>query len=130
MKIMLIDDQAIANLILTKLIKAKRPEVEITEYTRATDALDALSTEEPDLIFLDINMPQMNGWDFLEKMPADNQASVAMLTSSTSQQDALKANEYPQVSNYFIKPLGMETVHNDLDQFMHQNQDRANITAS
>lgn len=126
---MLIDDQAIANLIMTKLIRAKRPEVEIVEYTSAAHALDELSVENPDLIFLDINMPQMNGWEFLDKMPANNQASVVMLTSSTSQQDAQKAQKYPQVSDYFIKPLSMDNLHGYLDKFTDQNEDRSNISA-
>ena len=68
---MLIDDAEIANIIMKKLITFLLIDVEIFDYTNPDEAYEALQIIKPDLIFLDLNMPWLNGWDFLEKMKKD-----------------------------------------------------------
>ncbi|GAC1428842.1 MAG: response regulator [Chitinophagaceae bacterium] len=60
------------------------------------------------LILLDINMPVMNGWEFLDSIQSmyfSNQLTVAIVTSSCDSRDRKKAEQYPQVAGYFEKPL-------------------------
>jgi CheY-like chemotaxis protein len=67
----------------------------------------------PDLIFLDINMPAMNGWEFLDKykeLNIRNKIIVIMLTTSLFPEDKLKAESMPEISAFENKPLTAEKI--------------------
>ena len=78
----------------------------------ALDYLDGpLDDEDCYLILLDINMPIMNGWEFLDSIQTitiSNLISVIMVTSSIESIDQDRARRYPQVVDYFEKPLRIE----------------------
>ncbi|MEE2770578.1 MAG: response regulator, partial [Bacteroidota bacterium] len=68
-----------------------------------------LSNEDESLIFLDLNMPVMSGWDFLEELQKRNiKHQVIILSSSTSQFDIQKAKLYPDVLQYVVKPMNKQ----------------------
>lgn len=63
------------------------------------------------VIFLDINMPYMSGWEFLsniEQLDADKKLKIFMVSSSIDQSDIDRANSCPLVIEYLVKPLGKE----------------------
>ena len=67
----------------------------------------------PDIIFLDINMPVMNGWQFLEEyahLRSDLQKNITiyMVSSSVDEYDIRKSKEFKTVSDYIIKPIQKE----------------------
>ncbi|WP_247233399.1 response regulator [Telluribacter sp. SYSU D00476] len=69
----------------------------------------------PDLVFLDINMPIMNGWDFLDEFSARfeelfPETKICMLTSSVDPQDKLQAYYYSSVITFISKPLFLEEI--------------------
>jgi CheY-like chemotaxis protein len=114
--ILLIDDNDIDNYINNHIIKDNDITEKISIKRSAIDALDYLeaikddSDAFPDLIFLDVSMPKMDGFGFLEefvKFPqaAEKKCSVIMLTSSNNPEDRAKAMNYHVVVDYFIKPL-------------------------
>ena len=106
-RIYLVDDQPIANFITRKLLELEGYTGCIMEFNDAEEALNAISLDEENpLIFLDINMPGTNGWEFLEKLKQQKaDYDIILLTSSTSKFDREKAAEYPSVIKYMEKPL-------------------------
>lgn len=114
--ILLVDDDEPTNFINQIVIKRLGCAENVTAVKSGLAALDYLNTQEekgnplPNLIFLDINMPAMNGWEFLEefkKLP-DHQKSkitIVMLTTSVNPDDHAKAISYKEVADFEIKPL-------------------------
>jgi CheY-like chemotaxis protein len=110
-RIMLIDDAEIANIIMKKLITFLLLDVEVFDYTNPDEAYEAIETVQPNLIFLDLNMPWLNGWDFLERMKKDNyNYKVIIVTSSTSYIDKERCVDFPNVIDYFEKPVSKEQI--------------------
>lgn len=105
----LIDDDMINNVLNERLFRKFRPNIKIRSFTQAEDALYELKddpTRRPDLILLDINMPGMNGWDFLDQMIKEKiQMKVFMLSSSIDPKDFERAKGYSLVKDYIAKPL-------------------------
>ncbi|APU69320.1 response regulator [Christiangramia flava] len=108
-KIFLVDDQPIANFITKKLLEVEGFNGEVRDFTDSTEAFEYLSNEDESLIFLDLNMPVMSGWDFLEELQKRNiKHQVIILSSSTSQFDIQKAKLYPDVLQYVVKPMNKQ----------------------
>lgn len=120
-RILLLDDDPITNMINTKLI-TRDFDLDVTSYTNAQETLSYLQRlaesapqNLPGVIFLDINMPIMDGWEFLEKLqkfPEDvlSKCKVFMLTSSIDLDDIAKSKTYNVVKNFISKPLTTEKI--------------------
>ena len=113
-KVLLIDDNSIDNFVNKKLIEMTGFASDVEVYESAVDALNNLKTrkkeEFPDVIFLDIMMPVMDGFAFLEeynKLGQDHRekCKIIMLSTSESFQDLNKANKNPLVQKFLNKPL-------------------------
>jgi CheY-like chemotaxis protein len=117
--VMLIDDDAVTNMINTKIIKLNF-NFQVHVYTNAQMALtdlqqwsDTMPEKLPTVILLDINMPIMDGWEFLEKyltLPniVQEKSTIVMHTSSIDLEDIEKAKGYEVVSDFVSKPLTPE----------------------
>jgi CheY-like chemotaxis protein len=117
-KILLIDDDEINNFLNSMIIDEAELAHEVKTYTSAEKALQYLSAlvkdpnsqDLPDLILLDVNMPEMDGWDFLEEYKKLNQkilkkTKLMMLSSSMHERDVNRAKTYNFVVDYLPKPL-------------------------
>jgi CheY-like chemotaxis protein len=112
--ILLVDDDEITN-IYNKLVIQKN--YSVNEIIEAKNGLEAitfikkLQQEErgslPDIIFLDLNMPILNGWDFIEEYTSlkVKRSKIFILTSSPNPDDEDRARKYSVVSGYYTKPL-------------------------
>lgn len=113
--IVIIDDDAVV-LILHKILIQKSPlSSPLYCFDNASDAYSYLynrQSKNPILVLLDINMPEMSGWDFLDRISNedcdDQNVWVVMVTSSINSSDREKAENYPQVIDYLEKPLSRE----------------------
>lgn len=95
-------------------------------FQNGQDALDGLhgitanNEEFPSVIFLDLNMPIMNGWEFLEdfvKIPNHNTSKVVIyiISSSIDPRDLERIKNYNVVNNYILKPMSKEDLERILE---------------
>lgn len=123
-RVMLIDDSEADNVYHQIMIERSGAVQEVVVAESGFEALDYLKdggSPGVNLIFLDINMPGMNGFEFLEQYAklGDRQAAavVVMLTSSPSSEDHRRATQYPAIKAYMTKPLSVEATVKLVDQF-------------
>jgi CheY-like chemotaxis protein len=122
--IMLIDDNEDDNFIHQIVLKRADVCHKIQVAESGTEALEYLKKGKdiPELIFLDINMPKMNGWEFLEEyklLNPDQKAEVVviMLSTSVNPADKEKAHSIEEVRDFKSKPLSREMLDEVLDRF-------------
>ncbi|WP_295182183.1 response regulator [uncultured Christiangramia sp.] len=108
-KIYLVDDQPISNFITKKLLEIEGYQGTVKDFTNPREAMEFVSEDSDAIIFLDLNMPEMNGWEFLEMLQSRNcRHRIIILTSSTSKIDVDKAKDYPAVIKYMVKPMNKQ----------------------
>lgn len=114
--VFLVDDDPINNLINRRLLGKVGISDRIVEFLSGDDALEMLSAEPVEnkvLVLLDINMPVMNGWEFLDKYKSilpHRKDKILILSSSIDFQDRQKAKEYSIVEGFMEKPLNLEVL--------------------
>lgn len=118
--ILLIDDDEATNFYHKIILEDEGIDAHIQSVKSAKEGLDFLlgkgdyvNSPQPGIIFLDINMPGMSGWDFLAKYnelskDIHNRAVVSILTTSLNPDDREKAASFPMVKEFVHKPLTPE----------------------
>ena len=113
-RILVVEDSEDDRYITSYVLKKRWPDLEIlTAWNgeEAIEVLEACADRPPDLILLDINMPLMNGHEFLERWFGDRgqtTPTVVMLSSSDQHGDISRVRDYPAVRQYFVKPMRPE----------------------
>jgi CheY-like chemotaxis protein len=133
--ILLIDDDEPTNFLNRLTLEQANCTRDIRIAQSGQEALDYLHScgqgrpPRPDLIFLDINMPAMDGWEFLEKyrsLPSERKADIVliMLTTSLNPDDELRTQSIPEVSGFENKPLSQQRLNLLLEKyFKYPNAD-------
>lgn len=128
-RLFIIDDDEINNFILIRLIKEKKIPVACSAALNGLKGLkklqqwhDAGSNDYPDIILLDIDMPILDGFEFLDLYqerlyPEHLNVHLYMVSSSIRAEDRTKAKSYVSVSNFISKPLHIETLSEIIKQF-------------
>src|ERR1700761_1669351 len=126
--ILLVDDDEINNFISIKLIKKAIENTSISACLNGRFAIEELieiqkedPNKLPDYILLDINMPIMNGWEFLDEYKRLNidpsgKSKIYIISSSVFSNDINKAKSYPLVKNFISKPLSVEKIKEMLEE--------------
>ncbi len=100
---LIVDDEELARQVLRELLQS-HPEVEVlAECANGFEAVKAVTEHKPDLIFLDVQMPKLTGFDVLELIEGD----IAVIFTTAYDQYAMKAFEVHAV-DYLLKPIGGE----------------------
>jgi len=117
-EIYLVDDMLMVNVQHQVLLRQLGLEDSVRSFTNPEKALDELrfkvEKQEPILVLLDINMPEMSGFEFLEFMILENfpqTIDVVIVTSSNLKEDRILAEQYPQyVRDFVIRPLTIQSL--------------------
>jgi CheY-like chemotaxis protein len=113
-KIVLVDDDPIVVLLQKKLMEKAGISSDIISFSGGSGALDYIAdkkTDEKILLFLDINMPGLSGWEVLDEMERLNMPfdfEVIIITSSVDVSDRIKADTYEKIVDFWIKPFSLE----------------------
>jgi len=113
--VFIVDDDPIALMILKKVIAKSNFHTAPLSFANGKLALDhfkaTFSATERYVIFLDINMPVMNGWEFLDAVSVfatTDTTTVYLVTSSTDATDRNTAEGYPLVAEFLSKPVTID----------------------
>lgn len=120
-KICLIDDDEIYIFLMKKLFIAMGVNNEVLSFLNGADAIEELiklkNNDEilPSIILLDINMPIMDGWEFLKEFRKlhsniSQKIKVYIVSSSIANEDIEKSKTFPEIVDYLTKPVELETL--------------------
>lgn len=120
-KICIIDDDEIYIFLMKKSFAAMGIHQEVISFLNGLDALEEFiqlknnQEDLPGIILLDINMPIMDGWEFLNefrKIQSENPSKIPIyiVSSSIANEDIEKSKKYPEIIDYLSKPLELETI--------------------
>ncbi|MFM2224721.1 MAG: hypothetical protein RJA07_923 [Bacteroidota bacterium] len=134
--ILLIDDDEATNYFNQILIKKTNIDVKVQFATNGQEGLDFLTCKgkfaanlefpQPGLIFLDINMPIMNGWEFLDeyvKLPDEQKAKIvlSMLTTSMNPDDEERAKTNTNTNGFIRKPITLSIIEGIVEKYFPCN---------
>ncbi|MFN5704917.1 MAG: response regulator [bacterium] len=115
--ILLVDDDTVNNFIVINTLNKLAITENIDSVLNGLDGIEYLKAKIetnkeliPSVIFLDINMPIMDGWEFLEEFElfseeVKNHCNIYMVSSSVYEEDILKSKQYKSVIDFISKPL-------------------------
>ena len=113
-KFIIIDDDPIHIFLCELTIKAGVSDAKIDSFTDPVAAFNTILKNNDlhdSIILLDLNMPEMSGWNFIEALiQKEIKVKVHVLTSSINPFDKERISEFPIVKNYLLKPLNVEDV--------------------
>jgi CheY-like chemotaxis protein len=108
--IMLVDDDPMVNR-LHQMLLSKYADKKIVTFTDPLEALAYLEENLPDLLFLDLNMPLISGFEFLEKLHQRSRfIDVIIVSSSIDASEKIRASTYDFVKDFLSKPLTYEKI--------------------
>jgi len=117
LRLLVIDDDDINIFIIRKIVNKIELDIDMVSKSNGQQAIDYLrqihteSQKLPHLILIDINMPLMNGWEFIEaydSLGIQQPADMYILSSSVYENDIEKSKSYKSVKGFISKPLSME----------------------
>jgi CheY-like chemotaxis protein len=120
LKFIIVDDDLFSNMITKKIIKTAFGQTDVTMFNVPEDGLAYISGQPQDsfgstVLLLDINMPTINGWEFLDHFEKFGHEikppiSIYMFSSSIDQHDKDRASSNEYIKGFISKPLMIETI--------------------
>jgi CheY-like chemotaxis protein len=119
MKVFIVDDDTVYRMIASRTLNLINSSLVIDECENGEVGLSCLKKQnnlhQRIVVFLDINMPVLDGWSFLEQLEKNNfyklsKLNIYVVSSSTDKSDILKAKEYGFVKGFIHKPLTREDI--------------------
>ncbi len=119
LRTIIVDDEPDGCETLVTLLEQYCPEVEVAGvFHNGSDALEAIKKQAPDLVFLDVEMPHMNGFEMLEQLPSIN---FELIFCTSYDQYALKAIRFSAL-DYLLKPVDSEELQVAVQRVIRRTQ--------
>ena len=122
-RIYIIDDDPIYKLITKKLIEKTKLYSETKEFANGNEAINYFksTSDLPDILLLDLEMPEMDGWEFLDEFcklekKINQESTVYIASSSIAIEDKMKAKKYSCVKEFLSKPISLDKLKNIAEQ--------------
>jgi CheY-like chemotaxis protein len=122
----LIDDDEIYQFVTRKIANLNSAVSQTLQFHNGQEAINYIRDNRqspemlPALILLDINMPYLNGWQFLEELQGlamnTYHPDIYLVSSSANKEDMLRAEQYPILRSYLVKPITKEVFDKLLSQ--------------
>ena len=120
LKALIIDDEDWARKVLSRLLKTNFPEItELQIASGPEEGLVLIQSFQPDLLFLDVEMPQMNGFDVLNAL--DNRSFDVIFTTAYNHY-AIQAIRFSAL-DYLLKPIDLEELRSAFNRFLKKRQE-------
>lgn len=127
-KVLFLDDREMDNMLNKLMVREDHLPFDAVYITSGEEALEYLNDQNdedfPELIFIDINMPDMNGYEFVEaynatlrSLPKAANTKLVFLTASVSDSDKQKALAMPNITAFYNKPIST-AVYQNLQQYL------------
>lgn len=120
-KILVVDDELISRKKILRFLEAHRDSFETFEAENGLEALSSIEQNKPDIVFLDIEMPEMNGMDLVHSLPADRDFQLIFQTAYSEY--AVEAFEKNAI-DYLLKPYSQDRFNEALDKAMSSTSRR------
>ncbi len=116
-KALIIDDEHIAVNVLTLMIERHLPEITtVKSITNPAQALDFISQYNPDIVFLDIEMPYQNGFELLKSLP---EISFEIVFTTAYDKYAIQAIKFSAL-DYLLKPIDADELRETFNRFVQK----------
>jgi two-component system LytT family response regulator len=124
MKAVIIDDERFAISLLSKMIVDNFPEIsELKTTNHPLEGIDLINTFKPEILFIDIEMPHMNGFELLSQL--ENAESINVIFTTAYNQYAIKAIRFSAL-DYLLKPIQLSELKEAIARHILQKNERVN----
>ena len=130
-QILMLDDDELYNILITEIFHSVSVIKNFKIENSGWKALDFLRDAEkkgsfPEIIFVDLKMPEMDGFEFIERYEANffsrhSETQINVLTSSVRELDKQKATAFKSVKNFLVKPLNEEKLLKMIEAYVKEN---------
>jgi len=108
LKILIVDDSKIARMSVIKSLKVVKPDAELVQATNGLEAVDLYEKERPDVVFLDLTMPVMDGYEALKRIREMDKEAQIIVVSADIQSEAKLRVLVAGAKNMYPKPINVD----------------------
>jgi CheY-like chemotaxis protein len=116
LKVLIVDDSKIARMGVIKSLKEIQPEAELFQATNGLEAVELFKKEKPDVVFLDLTMPVMDGYEALKKIIEIDKEAQVIVVSADIQSEAKHRVLVAGAKNMYPKPINKEIMTHIFEQ--------------